>query len=727
MTRVFALVAALSLAGCQLFLDESKLEPAATGRDAGPDAGAPDAAPADGGGGDAGGSDGGGSADGGTDGGSGPDAGSDAGVDAGADAGAPPAPALYIGPHAAPCGADTSPTVIFYVDPLGGSDGNGGTSAAAPKRHLSAALALAKASGASSPTSEVRICAGTNDELVTLDFPISVKGGYVCGTWTRSPGCFDPSLASASPPYFGPGAPAAMTILANSQGASASNAKTLLVSGSAIGSAVAIDGLTVIAPSGGVEVHALETASGASPVISNCILDGAGGSLPPGALDQLGSVGLAVAGGAPEIRHNLIQGGKASLSASGHYFGSVGLFLSSGASSPHVHDNAILGGSGALLSSGQAGSVGLFADNPQAALSRAAGSAIESNWIFGGTGNATASGSTTASSVGVWFLWSCTHDIDLVGNFIHGGSSTGTAGSRGIHSDLGGNGQTAGSLIAGNKIYGGDSTNGSAPITAIALTGAHGQTTVANNFIYAGNKSGSASGPLTGIDFAHVQFNPTRVAHNLIYAGGNGNGRAYPVTVENDANGGHQISIDNNILAGNQNNSGGVLFNQCPASGSLVPGFHANLFLNQDQGYGVYGAGVASPCTPNATFATLAGLEAQLGTAASGNYSFRKDCSGDPSHCAVRSACDPATAPSCLQDLLLSWDLATNGYADLLTVQSWNINPTPASGYPSCHLIDSAYNDWAPAFPFNLDIFQNPRVSAGVAVGPVQLAAPCVP
>jgi hypothetical protein len=750
LTRALALGAALSLAGCQLFLDESKVAPGspgnhsdggpgpdagtdaggpdAAGADAGapdsgvPDSGAPDAGPADAGSNDAGGAPDAGPA---ADAGPGPDAGSGPDAGPGLDAGA--ASTIYIGPHADPCPADTSPSGgIHYVDPAASADSNSGLDPAHPKKHLVATVAAAKTAGHVSPAWEIRICAGTLDERVTLNQAISVKGGYDCGNWTRAGGCFDPAQVAATPAYFGPGAPAALTRLQNSASASASNGFTLLVDGTGItlGSAVVVDGLTIVGPAGPAQSHAVDVANGASPVISNCIISGTGGALSAGASDFNGSIGLSVNGGSPEIRHDVIQGGSGSLAAPGKYFGSVGIYLSGGAVSPHLHDTVILGGSGSLSSSGQGGSVGLFADGPQM-MSRANGAQIESNFIHGGTGST--AGATPTATAGVWLEWSCSKDLDLVGNFIHGGSTTGNAGAVGIHSELGGV-AIASSLIVGNKIYAGESASSSAPLTAITVTGAQGLTSVVDNFIHAGNKSGAASGPITGVNFGAVQTHPTHVAHNLIYAGGNAASRGYALTLQADPNAGHRIFIDNNILAGSATQSAGILFNECPDSG-FVQSLHANLFVNHDLAYGVYGAGLTGACTANTLFTTLATLEPELAALASGNFSYRSDCTADPLNCATRTACDSATPAACLQDLLVSFDWASRGYADLVTVPSWNLNPSPAAApyKPACQLLDSAYNDWLGVFPYDRDIFQNPRINAGVSVGPVQLAAPCAP
>ncbi|MBS2029278.1 MAG: hypothetical protein JST54_15360 [Deltaproteobacteria bacterium] len=630
------------------------------------------------------------------------------------DAG-PPAQTRPVGPQADPCLADATPAgTIFYVDPTNGDDGNPG-SKALPKKTLGAAITAT----VGAPTgSEIHICAGQLDESVVLNQPVSIKGGYDCAFNGRPQLCFDPALADGGTPYFAAGAPANQTTLTCS---STSSAYTLKIDASStpIGNDVVIDGLTITGPpaSGAAEFHTVEVAGGASPTLSNCVIEGGGGG---SSVSGVGSAGVMVTAGSPEIHHDVIRGGKGQVQGNAQYLGSVAIDVQS-STGPHIHDNRIEGGAGkALVQSGVAGSAGVFLDNPLA-LTQTAGLALERNSIFGGTG--TANSSVDAASVGLYLLWSCTQGVDVLGNVIHGGTpASGGSGSFAIFDNGGGNGATITTNIVGNKIYGGDSSGST---TGIKLLGAHAQTNVVNNFIHAGNPQSSATS--IGLRFGSVQFQPTIVAHNMIYAGGSGSSPGYALWLENDSHSGHTITVNNNILVGSGSQSGGVYLDQCPQP-TLISGFKGNLFINESYD-GIYGPDVAASCpnTPS-TFTTLASLEAQMPTfSASGNFAYLNDCSADASHCVVRAACATGTPDACMRDLLLSWDSTSRGLADLLSDTSWNLNPAPSTApyLPACSLIQSAIDDYGPS-PFDVDIFGNPRRS-GPTVGAVQLLVPCAP
>ena len=578
-------------------------------------------------------------------------------------------------------------------------------------RTLNAAVVAAQTANRSAPGWEIHICTGTLNEALQLNFPISIKGGYQCSDWSRSTSCFDPAQSGSSTPYFASDASANVTKLQAPAGATSYALKI----NSGISNAVTIDGLTIAGPNNTGEVHAVEVDS-SSPTISNCIIQGAGGTSPGSGV--LGSVALLLSASSSDIHSNYIYGGSGAVGSSG-YAGSLGIFINgNGSGSPHIHDNRIEGGAGTSPAGANTGSAAIFADNP-GPISRSTTTAFENNSVYGGTGS---------KSTGVYLLWSLTKDFDIVGNEIHAGLSGGN-GSIALYSNAGGNGSTMSSLIAGNKIYGGDSVTQTAPSTGIELDGAHAMNTVVNNFIHAGNATGTGSA--TGLVFGSVQYNPTTVAHNMIYAGGSSSSPGYALYLTADSNGGHTVAINNNILAGSGDWTSGLYFAECPAP-SMVTSFEGNLFINENLSYATFAPGLSSPCgTSSYSETTVTSLEGQMepGTVG-GNFVYKADCSSETGTgtCVTRTACVPSDPVGCMHDLLIQWDSSTQGESDLWTTTSWNLNPTPSTtpNVPSCSLITSSYNDYQPQFPWKEDIFGNSRPPASApTVGAVQLSASC--
>jgi hypothetical protein len=218
------------------------------------------------------------------------------------------------------------------------------------------------------------------------------------------------------------------------------------------------------------------------------------------------------------------------------------------------------------------------------------------------------------------------------------------------------------------------------------------------------------------------------VDHNTLFAGGTSQGSAAALSVvfdSLDSNPTRTLQITDNILAGNNTSSTGLVLGQC--NGELIQ-LDNNLFLNQYPNV----AALASPCSPS-SFATLADLETAVNSqgisgVASNNLTFLSGCNADPTHCITRSPCGIGAADEgpCLQDLLVSWDVSTHGYSDLLGLSGWNLSPNPnPPGLPSCRVTEG-YDDNSGSFPFNVDIFGNPRGSTP-SVGAVEFEGPCCP
>ncbi len=512
------------------------------GLDAGPDAG-PDAG-----------------VDAGTD--AGPDAGLDAGPDAGPDAGAVDAGApgldggpicvgdggletdggvLQLGPSAAACGPDTTPSQIIFVDAADGNDGNNGA-LGSPKLTISAAITAAATNNWTSPSAEIRVCAGSYDENVVLNVPISIKGGYDCVTGVRPALCFDPSYADAGLAYFNAGAPAAITSITSPS----SSSTTVTIDGTttAIPQAVSFDGFTVTGPNSGAQSNGIMVKGSVLAEISNNSISG-GIGVGTGSAGNIASIGVLVfSGGTPEVHHNSINGGSASTS-NGSYAGSAGIYLLGGTAA-FIHDNRIEGGTSMAdatfngVAGAEAVTAGIFTlgCNP---LTIAAGTPIEFNSIYGGQGTSSASIATGSSQItaGILVSWEAASSYDVIGNVIEGGDvETGTVwpastpfaaagaplGAVAISSRTGGSccpNFVCSCLprfqIIGNKIYGGDSTAG-APSTGILVGAFAASFNIANNMIHAGGARQSATGPRTAIQFSPAMS--AVVGGNTLYAGG---------------------------------------------------------------------------------------------------------------------------------------------------------------------------------------------------------------
>jgi hypothetical protein len=194
--------------------------------------------------------------------------------------------------------------------------------------------------------------------------------------------------------------------------------------------------------------------------------------------------------------------------------------------------------------------------------------------------------------------WESMHSFDLVGNIIEGGdvpsglaaTALGLKGSVGVSSRTGGYCCPNQSCVChpefqmiGNKIYGGDSAAG-APSCGLYLSAFAANFAIANNMIHAGGARQSATGPRTAIDFA--QSTSALVGGNTLYAGGTTSNEAVAINVESDQGyAEHQISIDGNVLAGNNQSATGLVFQSgaCPNSG-VVQALQDNLFLNEEAG-----------------------------------------------------------------------------------------------------------------------------------------------
>lgn len=299
-----------------------------------------------------------------------------------------------------------------------GNDNASGCTITTPKRTIGAAIALLKTLGAQKH--DVRVCRGTYEESVALDYAASLSGGFECATWKRSAGYGYPTFDGVNE-----------TVVTGSAGA-----PPITVSGV---QGVVIDGFTFRAKDGTTaRIPGAISRDGARPAFSSSKIAGGGGEIPA----SPASVGLALEnGGSVELTKCTVEGGMAKNTSAGGY-GSAGLFLASNAGNAHVVESTIEGGAGIV--SGGTGSIGVLG------LGGSLGAGgIERSIIRGGTGR-TAVGS---AAYGIGFFTGAAVDVEVSGSRVHGGLGrcSGACSVSGIAL------RTAGKVkLHGNRIHGGE-------------------------------------------------------------------------------------------------------------------------------------------------------------------------------------------------------------------------------------------------------------------------------
>jgi hypothetical protein len=541
------------------------------------------------------------------------------------------APDAFTCPDAGPP-VDAAPTLctggVVYVSPSG-DDGRDGCTPCTAKQTIGGALASITAAtagdsdagdaghadaghdagdGGTFPVGmAIHVCAGTFAEpALALTIPVSLMGGYACDTWART--------TTYGYPTFD-GTNETIVTVATSQ----LDADAFRVAGADIDSTVVLDGLTFKGTSSSTAGRAsLVVGTGASPVISNDQLLGGSASVATGS--SAASTGVSiVSGAAPEITRDSIDGGSGVATGSVQT-GSIGIVVSNG--SPRIHDATVRGGSG----HGPAwGSVAIV-DAANGVLTSAAGAAIRSNVIDGGTGVATQSGANWTTGISV------AGTADILQNRIFAGASTGSSRAVGIL-----DGGTGGSTIANNMILAGPDPD-ARPIVL------------------------QSAGPL--------------VAFNTVFGGATSD---TSFVGQINVVGFQEAVVQNNILLGNGvENSAGIVVDAC---NSDVATIENNAFGNNYHGtYAVNGAG--SGCYANWTSGNGQAVSAMqtslmaIGVTTNGNIGLESDCTTGQTFCTHVASCTNVPGPgadagsdptaACLTELIAMWTVADQGKADLL-------------------------------------------------------------
>lgn len=529
------------------------------------------------------------------------------------------------------------PDHAVYVS-ADGNDNASGCSTTTPKRTIGAAIALLKTLGAQKH--EVRVCRGTYDESVVLDYVASMSGGYECNTWKRSSGYGYPTFDSVNETIVtGTATTPAITVVG--------------VQG------VVIDGFTFRAKDGStVRSAGAVSKDGAKPRFSNDKIAGGGGDIPA----SPASAGLVLdTGGSVEVSKCAIDGGRAKNTTAGGY-GSAGIFLANAAGNAHVAESSVAGGAGIVA--GGTGSVGILGLGGSLG-----GGGVERSTVSGGGGR-TGVGS---ASYGIGFFTSSAVDVDVVSSSVHGGNGkcSGACSVNGIAVRTGGK-----TRIHGNRIHGGEVDPDL--VDDIGFSGLrvsdYATADIQNNAVFSGNSTNvtfSSGATTLAIDSAN---GAAIVANNTLVVGPTATNKGSVIIAKSK-----NATIANNLLldAGSNPSDRAVALDACQ---SRTYALHGNAWGGFADGTPLLRADTTAPgggCTNDGINATTGdGIAAAAGGSfgganVTGNVRVASTC-GIDARCVPIAAC---TGSSACTGAMISggWDLST---AAKLIDNGWKLPST---------------------------------------------------
>jgi hypothetical protein len=563
---------------------------------------------------------------------------------------------------------------------------------------------------------EIRVCEGSYPEVqLSLNLPVSLKGGYDCTTWRRTSAYAYPTFDATNE-----------TRVTN--GAYALQPTTFVVSGAEIDRGVAIDGLTFEGSATGASGStAVAIAGGASPIFSNDQI--LGGATTNSAASYPGSVGLYVSGGAsPEIRENNIDGGSGTQTLNR---GSVGLYLEADSGAPYIHDNIINGGSGTSTTSYN-GSVGALLQSALP-MTQASDSGFVKNVVYGGTGTG---GVAFGEGTTVGIIVTSVNAVDVIQNEIHAGDDPTDAAaatmSLGIYSSNTGSGTVT---IAQNRIDAGRRLGLGSQVFGVDLNAAT-SALILNNMIHGGRAS-ARSAPIIALYSAS-----TRIAYNTLF-GGVFTDQTAPIGqiwfVSSTG-----ADVHSNILAGPSGSvTSGIRIDspRCPADPltglpipSAVPQFFSrlrnNLFVGNDSRLAWWDQNSAVGCSSYlaTTVAQLAALVAPGESA--GNLAVKDTCApAESGTCILEPSCGlglvdgglPDAGPpvtECMRTVFASWTDADSGLTELLST-GWLLRPNSL-----CSISGGGYLDTTLGTLGAVDLFGTNRTNPR-SIGAHEFNDPC--
>lgn len=405
---------------------------------------------------------------------------------------------------------------VMYVSPSG-TLSNDGCSPQQPKPTVLNAIGSSKAN-----TTEIRICAGTYQVSgLVLSSSLSLKGSYNCQTWQREP------LLPEAP----------LTKLA-----ATSDSPALRIVSSSVKSDTLIEGIHFQGRSGGQTSRGLTIASGASPTVRSCLIEGGDAVNTLG----VGSIGLHLDGPDtyPHIENNVIRSGFGE--TSGGLVASVGVYVEENVGGVEIVRNTITSGEGTLHGSG-VGSAGIYVE-PLKNHDLTGPSALRDNVVTGGRGfDANSSAEVLSVAIFLAETSSPRSVVEIVG----------------------------GSLRAGEAAHQGTSAPNTYPTSVGVYSGNHLSLTIDRVRIYGGEARGATS-TSQGVNFGGP--NETIIRSSLIHGGGVSGNTVYPRALEGHSSGLLTVA-GSTLTSGIPSATGGGTVMYLSSPGQLR--FDNNLFVMQ--------------------------------------------------------------------------------------------------------------------------------------------------
>ena len=570
---------------------------------------------------------------------------------------------------------DGGPGNIIYVSNTQGDDANTGRDRAHPKKTIVAALKAATTG------TEVDVCAGTYSESqLILDADVRLKGSYDCTAWTRTKGYGFPTFDGMN-----------TTTITN--GDIGVQHATLAVVGPAVTHAALVDGFVIQGATMNTEVtYGVDVQTSSSPVITNDVISGGGGSTSTG---PYGSIGVRIGGSSSaELALCAIGGGTGRGAV-----GSTGLVLAS-TGIPNVHDDVVSGGTGTAN--------GAMPDI--AAVGVGITSSLDSSKpLYTVLVRGSDPMGTTGTTVGVLVAGTGVN-AGIVGCEIQGGSGTGTgAVSFGVEVS------TTGSVVLdADRIYGG-SRMGPSGVTFGVTVSQSASFTLENSEIHAGSVMASAGSYAVGVDLAATTG--PQIVFDTIYTGGAA-GTAIAL------NGGITAArITDDLILGSDSSLGNFGIGATSCNGVLVNVDHTG-FANLTT---LYECGT-SPTVQIAN--DPVSLAAVLGSTVTTTGNVKVDSTCSAPWCVPDPSCPSASVSSCMTSILgTTWSGSTDGVTSLFlapapdggtTVGGWSLQP----GGP-CQLTKGG----ASVTGITVDMFGTTRSTSAPTMGAVEYTAltPCMP
>lgn len=561
---------------------------------------------------------------------------------------------------------------IIHVSPEGDDTFHGCTPEFA-MRTVSGAIRRAR--DAQLTGHEVRACEGAYDEAVVLDYPVSLRGGYSCNTWMRTPEFPDDTQSSL--------------LSAEDEPA------ILAIAGGAVDRDVLVDGWGVFGADLEGFSAAIVVAESASPTIRDVFAVAGVGA-------QQGSAGILVeSGGAPLVERCGIDGGGREGEDGAVALRSVGVWLADDAGAAAIRGNTINGGA----ARGGTGSIGLI---HTAATDLVGENAIVGNTISGGSGSCPGEGGCN-SSVGV--LVNSPQSTELVANVISGGQ----AHCENTNSDalcietgvvVNGTGTT---VVRANRILAGEPQDPYMFVRGLAYVPTPGGL-VADNFVHGGRPEFPSERDHIAI-LVEDSASEAIIVHNTIATSAMTEGSSTSVGLET---GSSPTRLGGNFFVGSNRGDVAIRANSCAGQMGDITDISNNAFANHERNLVEVWRGGAA-CAPSEVGNTIDTALDAIGVfnenapaMGEGNVRFG-DCARNELDCLGSPSCP---GNSCAASFFETW--GDDGISPLLD-NGWRLSATQ-----SCALVEGAPAQGG----LDADGYGTPRTNP-ISIGAEEFDAAC--